>query len=619
MASDTSPAFARGMGRSPTAPMGRVAAALLRLGDALFGREDDANQSAAWRLKYLAVAMLLAAIIVGRRLDAITNPQFWAEDGYIYFVQNAMLGFPRALAQLYNGYPNLTQRLIAFVGGLGPVVAAPRIYTSISIALTAFGLASFSLPAFRHVVRSDGLRVLFCVATVSLPVDQEMLSNVANLGWYLAIWLSLLSVMRLPRHRWHTMLLALAGSAAIFSTPLAAVNVPLWLLRACRGALRADRRELGFALVLLAAFATVAVLTGGFGATPSVPLLDGTLHVTLGSYLDRLAFRAAALVLPPQDWAALVATGMSRVYHLAAILLVALFAVCGVGGFRNVTVLIVALYLAFGGMLITLVGRAALNLLAPYTLPTRYTLNPAAMLLLAVVVAIDALRSGLPRIASTTALVGMFAWAWRASFVVEPFLDQHWMTYVPQLDSVLRNKCPAHLVVPMNPPWAPLVVDWSPLYPEVEIPPNRILGSLGGYGSFRQSFASRCDGLNQVHFHLAAPASSQGTVSVRLFDGSRPVASARVPRAQLTARGWQPFCFRPIEGSSGRRYTAVLRAIANDPTASVMVLGSETDVYPDGEAWFANEPVDGDASFRYACSPVDPTDSRPRDADGEEP
>ena len=99
---------------------------MLRLADVLFGREDDADRSPAWRLRYLAVATLLAAIIIGRRVDAVTNPQLWAEDGSIYFVQNAMLGFPRTLMQLYNGYPNFTQRLIAPSSAVSGLSSPPR-------------------------------------------------------------------------------------------------------------------------------------------------------------------------------------------------------------------------------------------------------------------------------------------------------------------------------------------------------------------------------------------------------------------------------------------------------------------------------------------------------------
>jgi len=88
-----------------------------------------------------------------------------------------------------------------------PFAAAPRVYTTATIAITALGLASFALPGFRHLVRSDALRMLWCVGAASLPLEERIppvqwggrLSNPANLGWWLAIWLSLLSFMRLPR------------------------------------------------------------------------------------------------------------------------------------------------------------------------------------------------------------------------------------------------------------------------------------------------------------------------------------------------------------------------------------------------------------------------------------
>jgi hypothetical protein len=83
-----------------------------------------------WLARYLAVAESIAAIVVVRRVDAITNPQFWAEDGCFLFYENLMFGFPRALRTLHFGYPYLTQRLVALVGGLLPLSAAPRVYTS---------------------------------------------------------------------------------------------------------------------------------------------------------------------------------------------------------------------------------------------------------------------------------------------------------------------------------------------------------------------------------------------------------------------------------------------------------------------------------------------------------
>jgi hypothetical protein len=45
----------------------------------------------------------------------------------------------------------------------------------------------------------------------------------------------------------------------------------------------------------------------------------------------------------------------------------------------------------------------------------------------------------------------------------------------------------------------------------------------------------------------------------------------------------------------------VLRAVDNDPAATILVLGEKGDPYPDGQAWFASQFIDGDATFRYGC------------------
>src|SRR5262249_41479009 len=143
--------------RLQEAPGGR----LLAFADAVFGLDEaEPLEPRRWGLRFLAVAALVAATLVARRPDAVTNPQFWGEDGFLYFRENLTLGFPRAVQNLYMGFPHLGQRMVAFVGGLVPVAAAPRVYTTVTITLTALCLATFALPAFRHLVRSDALRVL---------------------------------------------------------------------------------------------------------------------------------------------------------------------------------------------------------------------------------------------------------------------------------------------------------------------------------------------------------------------------------------------------------------------------------------------------------------------------
>jgi hypothetical protein len=55
---------------------------LLVLADRLFAADEPPSRPGRWWLaRYLGVTLLLATIVALRRIDAITIPQFWAEDG----------------------------------------------------------------------------------------------------------------------------------------------------------------------------------------------------------------------------------------------------------------------------------------------------------------------------------------------------------------------------------------------------------------------------------------------------------------------------------------------------------------------------------------------------------
>jgi len=111
----------------------------------LFGpAPGEAQTRRRWGLRYATVACVLALIIVARRPDAVTNPQFWEEDGFVFFYQNLMLGFWGALRMLHEGFPYLIQRLIAAAGGAVPFTLAPRICAAVYPALAAHRRAPFA-------------------------------------------------------------------------------------------------------------------------------------------------------------------------------------------------------------------------------------------------------------------------------------------------------------------------------------------------------------------------------------------------------------------------------------------------------------------------------------------
>ena len=217
------------------------------LAESLIGTErHDTWVPRGWWARYLALAGLLAAILLARRPDVVLHPQFWAEDGFIYFRDDLLLGFPRAVLQLYQGFPHLGQRLIAALGGLAPVAAAPRVYTTAAIGIAALAIATFILPRFRHLVRSDALRLAFCLAAVSMPADQEVFATPANVGWFLGVWLLFASLSTVPRATWSLAGLLTCAVVVVLSTPLAPLIAPLWVLYAFQGARRNDRQAVVF-------------------------------------------------------------------------------------------------------------------------------------------------------------------------------------------------------------------------------------------------------------------------------------------------------------------------------------------------------------------------------------
>jgi hypothetical protein len=545
----------------------------------------------------------------------VTRPQFFGEDGFLYFHDGIVLG-ARAIVRSYAGFPHLGQRLIGFLGSLVPFSDAPRVYTTVSMAITALGVASFSLPGFEHVVRRRALRSLWCVAAVSLPLEEGvvprpftgLLASPSNLGWWLAVWLSLLSLVRLPRSPVRVTLLSLAGALAVWSTPLAAVNLPFWLLRVWMGVRQSRPRESAFALALVAALGLLVAGYGVLGARGAVgpiptPFADPLAYVAF--VLGVAAHRATALVVPATVSAWAGATGAATIDCVAVLIFGALVAGCAGGRWRALPLLAAVLWLDLGSWFFSVAGRQLWGYGPVAEFPARYGVLPGAMLVLAAVIVIDCLPSMAVRIVAASAVAGLLAWSWAPRFVLPPFVDEQWPYWAGMLEQKLATGSPAQLAIPMNPSYTPLVFDRIEFPSQTDVPPETILAGLGSGGSFRQEFVARCDRLTLIEMRLGkGGASTQGALRWFLIDaGGNILVEQDIPRAKLPAdRSWQLFSFDPVAGSNGKTFTILLRAIDNAVESPLYVLGARNDPYPEGRAFSGATPVDGDASFRYACA-----------------
>src|SRR5690349_287591 len=87
-------------------------------------------------LPALLLSFLVAALaVVSRRPDALLNPQFFAEDGNIWFADAYNQGWLRALAMTHTGYFQTLPRLGAALALAVPLQHAPLVMNLIGLLL----------------------------------------------------------------------------------------------------------------------------------------------------------------------------------------------------------------------------------------------------------------------------------------------------------------------------------------------------------------------------------------------------------------------------------------------------------------------------------------------------
>ena len=230
-------------------------------------------------------------ILFLRRPDALTHPQFFAEDGRFFFHDQLLFGGWEALWSQIHGYLLVVPRLIALVGSFFPVVYAPLVYNVAGLTIASVCCAVFFLPAFRTAIRSDSLRFAVCLVMAAGLDSAELVGPITQLQWYLQLAGILLLVYsgsrKEPTGRGAAIVLSAIMLLLALSVPLLIVAVPLavWFVFRARGAWK------GVPIVLLAGIAIQIVTYVSAGATrghSGIFRFNGLLEST-AAYL---AFRA---------------------------------------------------------------------------------------------------------------------------------------------------------------------------------------------------------------------------------------------------------------------------------------------------------------------------------------
>jgi hypothetical protein len=184
------------------------------------------------RHQVFVVLLIAVAILFVRKTDSFLHPQFWAEDGAVFFQEQVNQG-ASAIIKPYAGYLHLVPRLIALVAdAFFPYSTAPAVYNYLSLLVML--VVIFNVYSPRFIMDN---KLLLSLSIVLLPhFGNEVFMNATNVNWILAILLLVVLFKEAPDMRfgnvgWQVVSDAVAMVCCGFSGPFIVFLTPFFVWR----------------------------------------------------------------------------------------------------------------------------------------------------------------------------------------------------------------------------------------------------------------------------------------------------------------------------------------------------------------------------------------------------
>jgi hypothetical protein len=194
---------------------------------------DPPLEGVGWRMQLL-LFLLGALIVISRRPDAITNPQFFAEDGTVWFADAFRMGFWRTLILPDAGYLQTFPRLVAGFAALVPLLYAPLLMNLVGIVVQVLPVNLLASPRL-NTLGGLSFRMLLAFFYIAIPNSREIDVVITNAQWHLAL-IACLLVVAVPPRGWlgrafDLTTLTLSGLTGPFCILLLPLNAVLWWRR----------------------------------------------------------------------------------------------------------------------------------------------------------------------------------------------------------------------------------------------------------------------------------------------------------------------------------------------------------------------------------------------------
>jgi len=191
------------------------------------------SETRKWgRFQMCLVLVIAVLVLFVRKTDSFVNPQFWAEDGAVFFQDQVNEG-ASAIIQPYAGYLHLVPRLIAFVADVFfPYSAAPAVYNYLALLAMLVVILNIYSPRF-----FADYKAMLSLSLVLVPhFKNEVFVNATNSNWILAMLLVVILFKEPPDARFgNVRLQRISDVMAIlccgFSGPLIIFLAPFFVRR----------------------------------------------------------------------------------------------------------------------------------------------------------------------------------------------------------------------------------------------------------------------------------------------------------------------------------------------------------------------------------------------------
>ena len=167
-----------------------------------------------------------------RRPETLLRPEFFNEDGQVFYI-GTYFGSPlETILRPYAGYLHLVPRLVALLSRLVPVADAPLVTNTAALLITAAVCAYIAGGRLSDAIPSAWLRWAIAALVVLLPNSHETLGSIAYAQWYLGMYLLVAAYATSPRTRGAEAIDLLTLGVASFTGPWGLLLAPLYAWQA---------------------------------------------------------------------------------------------------------------------------------------------------------------------------------------------------------------------------------------------------------------------------------------------------------------------------------------------------------------------------------------------------